>query len=86
MSETKVHGCIDCPMYDDGANYEYEQICNHPLAPHQYYEPGEDNPDEIPRIEVTDNGEDFFSGKYKEVPITPEWCPLKKEPITIIYE
>lgn len=27
----------------------------------------------------------YFEGKYNSVPITPEWCPLKKGSLTIHY-
>lgn len=84
---TQVRGCVDCPLFDDGANYEYEQICKHPFAPHQFYE--SDKPEikqkDIPRIEIEECGEQW-SESFHYSPITPDWCPLKTEPITIYFK
>ncbi len=79
--EQIVTGCEDCPMFDDGRN-EYRLICNHPNAPNQYYQPL--HPElEVKNIEIEDSGtvEDL---DYIESVITPDWCPLIIEPITII--
>lgn len=77
--EQVVTGCKDCPMFDDGHRHEYELICNHPNAPNQFHIPLEPEK-EVFRIEMDDSGYDM---SYIEWVVTPDWCPLKKEPITI---
>ena len=68
---TKVTGCRDCPFYNDGQRYEFAHYCNHPdsIQDVGYFK----SEPEI-KCERIDN---------ETVPITPEWCPLKKESITI---
>ena len=77
-----VTGCKDCPMFDNGADYEYECSCLHPKAPRQFSEYGDSDEliDAIQQIEV----EEDWSKKQHHIPVTPEWCPLNTEPITII--
>lgn len=77
--ELIVKGCSDCPMFNNGANFEYEAICQHPAAPNQFYEPLYPKK-EVFRIEIESSGEDL---SYIEWPVTPDWCPIVKEPITI---
>lgn len=78
-------GCIDCPMFDDGSNHEYDEICKHPNAPIQFYEPSGEANQDVKRIKIESLGE-YWSKGHKYVPITPDWCPLNKEPITIKKE
>ena len=73
--EHNVTGCRDCPFYNDGQDYEFAHYCNHPKSPQEvnrfYSEP---------KIEIVYEK----VGEYnKQVPVTPDFCPLKKEPITI---
>lgn len=82
MSDAKVSGCSDCPMFDDGHRYEYELICNHPSAPNQFSDPVYPER-EVFRIEMDDSGD---GPTYIEWVVTPDWCPLKKEPLTITIE
>lgn len=80
--ETIVNGCRDCKFYNDGVRYEYAYYCNHPQSPQEV-----NNFTAEPEIELVTvqektkekDGYDYMA-KY---PITPNWCPLKKEPITI---
>lgn len=44
-------------------------VCNHPSI------------EKNNKVEMEGSGEDL---SYIEVPVTPLWCPLNKEPITII--
>ena len=87
MSEHAVTGCVDCPMFNDGQKYEYEATCKHPLAPPQFFD--RDNQDakmgDVKRIEIGESGE-YWTKSFYYFPITPDWCPLKKEPITIIFK
>ena len=72
-----VTGCSDCPLFNDGQQYEFEAICKHPQAPPQFFEPL--NPDaEVKRIEIE------MSGSF-ERPVTPYWCPLKLEQLTLFF-
>ncbi len=76
-----VSGCIDCPMLCE--NNEGEDFCRHPLVDKWLGVKGDHrrNEQEDKNIIETDstssNGQNWF-------PITPEWCPLNSEPITII--
>lgn len=73
--EHNVIGCIDCPMFymDNNERYGIETYCNHP---HHKTITIEDIHTEI------DKTNNIVAGE--RVPITPNWCPLNKEPITII--
>jgi len=73
--EQIVTGCEDCPMFEQ----QEVMICNHPKAPNQIPTPL--NPTlEIEPIGMDDSGYDL---SYIEWVVTPDWCPLNKEPITI---
>ncbi len=75
--EQKVTGCEDCPMFEQ----QEVMICNHPKAPRQIPTPL--NPIlEVEPITMDDSGEEFT---YVEWVVTPNWCPLKKEPLTLIF-
>ncbi len=66
-----VTGCTDCPMYNDGQRYEFAHYCKHPESPQKVnYFIAE------PKIKV-----DYIEGR--PIVTTPDFCPLKKEPITI---
>lgn len=78
--EHSVKGCIDCPMFENYDNFT-GSYCHHPGAP---FDPDlecawvdkEDNPDYGPP-----KGDEHWPEMY--LPITPDWCPLLKESITI---
>ncbi len=74
----QVTGCKDCPLFNNGSDYEYRAICLHPLAPRQFYEK-EFKDEEVFLIEVDED----YSRKPTNIPVTPTWCPLKQEEITI---
>jgi len=76
-----VTGCKDCPLYKDGVNYEYAHYCNHPKSPQTVNLFTAE-----PKIELTAEQKKRESGyEYTVVhPVTPDWCPLNSEPITII--
>lgn len=78
-----ISGCTNCPLFNDGNNFEYNAICHHPAAPHQFYEPGiTKDQQKIPTIEIEESDKYLFQ-EFKRFPTTPNWCPLSKEPITI---
>ena len=77
--ETTVTGCKDCLLFYDGHRYEYSHICVHPNAP-------KDQTQFRSESEIKLKGEEKGEGirKYTEItPITPSWCPIEKEAITI---
>ena len=83
--EFLVTGCKDCPMLDSGAHHEYQCFCMHPKSPKQFldredYENYEKERHTISQIEVDED----WDRKPFHIPITPDWCPLNKESITII--
>jgi len=69
----KVTGCEGCPMlnreWEDVSGYKY--TCNHPNAPSEDIE-----------TDSSGSGEEVDLS-YVEWLVTPDWCPLNKEPITI---
>ena len=76
-----VSGCKDCPMYNSDS--EYGDRCNHPDN-FEYCEPlehkiGKNIPDD-----VYTSGEEFMRTRTNWKKLSPDWCPLNKEPITII--
>lgn len=79
--EINVTGCEDCPMLDSGAEYEYQCFCLHPKAPRQFSEIGDsvEQVNEIIQIGVDED----WDRNPTHIPITPKWCPLNTEPITI---
>ncbi len=69
--EQIVSGCKDCCFYHDGERYEYAHYCKHPNSP---------------QSRTRFNSEPEIKLEYEngmEVPITPDFCPLNSEPITI---
>ena len=70
--ECIVTNCEDCPMFYDGRkSNDYDSlVCNHPESE---YKPA--NP-----IEIDCSGDEM---SYIEWVVTPDWCPLEKESITI---
>jgi len=68
--EHTVSGCKDCPFFNDGSSYEYIISCQHPHAPNQ-------------ELLSTPSMKTTYEQKVVQ-PITPEWCPLNQESITII--
>ena len=80
--EHKVTGCSDCPLYHDGQKYEFAHYCGHPNSP-QHVSLFRSEP-EIKLISEQDKFKDKDGyDHYKIIPITPEFCPLNKELITI---
>jgi hypothetical protein len=71
----KIAGCQDCPLFDD-----HFQICNHPVIDNWIDKPYRHNSN---KIEMDSSGQDL---SYVEFPITPDWCPLNKQPLTIIKQ
>lgn len=69
-----VMGCNSCPFFEDEYN-----TCNHPIIDNWVEVPYKHNSNQI---EMDCSGDEM---SYIEFPITPDWCPLKKEPITIIF-
>ena len=98
IMEINVIGCIDCPLFDETGS-EYGTYCHHPNAKtiQRLYSSGRsvDLPfqlaDGLYRNETdagtysvsvkTDNAE--IKDDENQNPITPKWCPLNTEPITI---
>ena len=76
-----VTGCKDCPFLLE--NNEGSDFCRHPtmdkwLGVHGDHHRDEDNDKNVIETDSSSsNGQDWF-------PITPDWCPLNKEAITII--
>lgn len=68
-----VTGCKDCPFFNDGHDYEYRVICQHPYS-------------KACRIVVDEKMEWGIPQEERFMPITPDWCPLNKESITIIKQ
>lgn len=83
--ETTVTGCKDCLLFYDGSQYEFNHLCRHPLAPdnqESWRSPTEIKLERVTEIRKMDiSGDDYEYGKI--IPITPEWCPLNSESITI---
>jgi len=78
--EHKVTGCEDCPMFEQ----QDIMLCNHPKASYQLPTPLNPIPEGKP-IEMDSSGSgEEIDLDYVEWVVTPEWCPLKKEPITIM--
>ena len=79
--EQVVIGCEDCPMYKDGVNYEYSHYCRHPKSPQKVLSfTAEPNIELVSEKKITEAGFDYTVLH----PITPDWCPLNKEQLTII--
>ncbi len=83
--EINVTGCKDCPFYHNGINYEYAHYCKHPNSIQKISCFASVVAE--PKIELYGVQEKFkdkdgydYTATY---PITPEWCPLNTEPITI---
>jgi len=81
--EQSVTGCNDCKFYNDGVQYEFAHYCNHPNSPQEVYsftaEPKIEFASKILKGKIGNSEYDYA----KITPITPDWCPLKQEPITI---
>lgn len=79
-----VTECENCPMFYDGRDSgDYDRlICNHPKAKWQTPTPLEPIP-EVEPIEIDSSGDEM---SYIEWVVTPEWCPLKEQPISIILK
>lgn len=77
-----VAGCIDCPFYNNGNSYEYAHYCKHPNSIQKV-----NNFTAEPEIElysVKEKTKEKDGYDYAAMyPKTPDWCPLKQEPITI---
>lgn len=96
--EQSVTGCKDCPYFlPEGAHYNF--ACGHPKSPVKYGIWDNGNFIELPYQIVPDNlyQADGYSVSFRTEPleikeskefepITPDWCPLNKEPITIIKQ
>jgi len=76
--EHRIFGCQQCPMYDDMFEHKGFGNCNHPNIDNQITEPYPHNSNVI---EMDSSGEDL---SFVQWPETPDWCPLNKEPLTII--
>jgi hypothetical protein len=72
-----ITGCTDCPLLEVDNEYG-DHNCNHPLVPTEIRQ--EYGRDVVRRIEI--ELEEFCCGD----PITPNWCPLKKESLTLKFE
>jgi hypothetical protein len=81
--EKKVTGCENCPFFqelDDRIQFH----CMHPieLASNRRLIHIEEGTREIPYKEGNSN----YPGTWPmRIPITPDNCPLKSEPLTIIF-
>jgi hypothetical protein len=73
--EVQITGCKDCPLFDN-TGAEYGTYCHHPNRKTEEHTSsiGTSWFADAPIIDGADNE-----------PITPEWCPLIWEPITIKY-
>lgn len=80
--EYKVTGCKDCPLYNDGKSYEFAHYCNHPSSPQDVSMFTAEPPIKTERHQEKFKEKDGYD-YYAAVPITPDWCPLNKETITI---
>ena len=94
--EITVTGCKDCPLYYSG---DGQEMCEHPNAMYEFglWESGTftklpfEGPEGLYRLE-TEKGTYSVSLAKRQPPIntdedcnpvTPEWCPLNQESITI---
>lgn len=75
--EYKVTGCEDCPMFER----KESMICNHPNSPRQIPTPLNQIL-EVEPIKMDDSGDDLT---YIEWVVTPDWCPLKNEQLTLTF-
>ena len=89
----KVTGCSNCPFFNNGSDFEYNSMCQHPISKKLAIEENERILGkeksylgyEYMILEIEELKEEVPTsiwGTYKS-PITPNWCPLNKEPITI---
>lgn len=74
--EQVVKGCYDCPMMR--SDYWLGRHCKHPNG---------ENIETKYHIEWDGHDDDGFPrGRGHFYPVTPEWCPLKTDSITIKIE
>jgi hypothetical protein len=73
-----VAGCKACHLVYE---YDGEWSCNHPSIKHGK------RLEQIPHeIKPANNPRGWIINKDGGDPILPKWCPLKKEPITIVHK
>jgi len=81
----QVTGCKDCPFYNDGVRYEYAHYCKHPNSIQKVSSFTSEPNIELYTVQEKFKEQDKYDywGTY---PITPDWCPINNESITIQKE